>query len=120
NQATAAAEKDARSVPTGLFIQSLNEMIDVHAKRVMLGLRNRIPATIWGTLYFVAILAMGAIGYQEGLSSPRRSPAVLALVLTFSAVLFLIAALDRPLEGLLRVSQQAMIDLRDSVKGASP
>lgn len=119
-QAVAAAEKDSRSIPTGLFIQSLNEVIDLHAKRVMVGLRNRIPGTIWVALYFVAILAMVEIGYHEGLTSPRRSPAVLAVVLTFSATMYLIADLDRPQEGLLRVSQQAMIDLRNSMDKSGP
>jgi hypothetical protein len=119
-QAVAAAEKDPRSIPTGLFIQSLNEVIDVHAKRVMFGVRNRLPSTLWGALYFVTVLGMAEIGYHEGLTSPRRSPAVLALVLTFSAVTFLIADLDRPQEGLLRVSQQSMIDLRHSLKEIIP
>ena len=32
-QAVAAADKDRGSIMTGLFVQSLNEMIDVHAKR---------------------------------------------------------------------------------------
>jgi hypothetical protein len=118
--AVAAAEKDPRSIPTGLFIQSLNEVIDLHAKRVMVGLRNRIPGAIWGALYFMAVLGMAEIGYHGGLTSPKRSPAVLALVLTFSAVMFLIADLDRPQEGLLRVSQQAMIDLRLSLKESIP
>jgi hypothetical protein len=40
----------------------------------------------------------------------------MALVLAFSAVMALIADLDRPQEGLLCVSQQAMSDLRDSLK----
>ncbi len=44
SEAVAAAEKD-RSPITGLFIQSLNEVIDLHAKRVMAGLGSRIPAT---------------------------------------------------------------------------
>jgi hypothetical protein len=58
---------------------------------------------------------MAGIGYHLGLTSRRRSPAVVALVLTFSAVMFLIEDLDRPQEGLLRVSQQAMVDLRNSL-----
>ena len=33
-QATAAAEKDTGSIMTGVFIQSLNDVIDLHAKRV--------------------------------------------------------------------------------------
>lgn len=119
-QAVAAGEKDSRSIPIGLFIESLNEVIDLHSKRVMVGLRNRVPGTIWAALYFVAILAMGEVGYHEGLTSPRRSPAVLALVLTFSAVMYLIADLDRPLEGLLRISQRPILDLRLSLEGATP
>lgn len=119
-QAVTAAQKDPRSIPTGLFIQSLNELIDLHSKRVMVGLRSRVPAVIWASLYFVAILAMTQLGYHEGLTSPRRSPAVLALVLTFSAVILLIADLDRPLEGLLTVSQQAMTDLRSSFEQTTP
>jgi hypothetical protein len=115
--AVSAGEKEPRSVPIGLFIQSLNEVIDVHSKRVMVGLRNRLPGALWGALYFLSFLGMAEIGYLEGLTSPRRSIAALALVLTFSTVLYLIADLDRPQEGLLRVSQQAMIDLRHSLKG---
>ena len=34
SQATAAAEKNPGSIMTGLFIQSLNDVIDLHAKRV--------------------------------------------------------------------------------------
>jgi hypothetical protein len=41
---------------------------------------------------------------------------VIALVLGFSSVLYLIADLDRPVQGTLQVSQQAMIDLRHSMK----
>jgi hypothetical protein len=115
SQTTQVAAMDSRSILTGLFIQSLNEVIDLHSKRVLLGLRNRISEIIWLALYFIAILAMGALGYQEGLAGSRRSLAVLALALTFSAVMLLIADLDRPAEGLLRVSQQALVDLQNSL-----
>jgi hypothetical protein len=113
--AAATAEKDPRSIVTGLFIQSLNEVIDLHSKRVMYGLYSRIPGPIWAGLYFVAILAMAEMGYHEGLTSTKRSPAVLALVLTFSAVMLLIADIDRPQEGMLKVSLQALIDLRSTL-----
>jgi hypothetical protein len=115
-QATAAAGNDPHSIMTGLFIQSLNEVIDLHAKRVLFGLRSRIPASVWIALYFIAVLAMGSLGYQEGLAGSRRSLAVIALLLTFSAVMLLIADLDRPQEGLLRISQQSMIDLKNTIE----
>lgn len=118
SQAVAAAEGD-RSPITGLFIQSLNEVIDLHAKRVMVGLRSRVPGAIWIALYLLAILAMAAMGYQEGLAGTRRSLAGFALVLAFSLVLILIVDLDRPGEGMLRVSQQSMIDLQKSMSVTS-
>jgi len=115
SQAVAATEKD-RSPITGLFVASLNEVIDLHAKRVMAGLRSRVPGVIWIVLYGLAILAMVMMGYHSGLVHSKRSIAVIALVLGFSSVLFLIADLDRPAQGTLRVSQQSMIDLRRSMK----
>jgi hypothetical protein len=113
-QASEVAAQDPRSIIAGLFIQSLNETIDLHSTRVLIALRNRVPLLVWLALYFLAILAMAALGYQQGLSGSLRSVAVLALALAFAAVLLLIADLDRPQEGLLRVSQQAMIDLQNS------
>ena len=42
------------------------------------------------------------------------------MVLSFVVIMFLIADLDRPREGLLRVSQQGMVDLRESMKSGTP
>ena len=111
-EAAAAVQNEPGSALAGLFIESLNEVIDLHAKRVQATLRSRIPGLIWVTLYFVASLAMAGTGYHEGLTSLRRSPVMAILVLTFSAVIYLIAELDRPQEGLFNVSHQATADLR--------
>jgi hypothetical protein len=118
-QAVIVGEKKPTPV-TALFIQSLNEVIDLHTKRVTKGLRNRIPVTIWAALYFTALLAMAGVGYHGGLASASRTLATVGLVFTFSGVLALIADLDRPHEGLFKVSQQAMIDLRKSITPAGP
>jgi hypothetical protein len=116
------ASKNKESVPgmPGLFLQSLNEMIDVNAKRVQVGLHNRIPVSIWIGLLALALLSMAALGYQSGLTATRRSPATLAIVLAFAGVLYLIADLDRPDQGFLRVSQQALIDVQKSMHAARP
>jgi hypothetical protein len=118
-QAVSVAEKNPTPI-TGLFIQSLNDVFDLHAKRVTMALRNRIPGTIWGALYFTVILAMVGVGYYEGLLSRTRTLETLVLVAVFSGVLWLLADLDRPQEGLLKVSQQAMIDLRNSMTAPEP
>jgi hypothetical protein len=113
--AQSAAAKNPSPI-TAIFIQSLNEVIDLHSARVQAALRSRIPVTIWAVLYFVALLAMLALGYQIGLANSKRSIAAVALVLTFSAVMLLIADLDRPGEGLLKTSQQTFVDLLDFMK----
>jgi len=112
--AVAAVQKE-RSPTVNLFVTSLNEVIDLHATRLM-RVRSRVPTIIWIVLFMLMILTMVMIGYQQGLSGSKRSLAVIALVLGFSTVLYLIADLDRPGKGMLQVSQQAMIDLRRSMK----
>jgi hypothetical protein len=114
-QAVAVGEKNPNSIVVGLFIQSLNEVIDLHAKRVQAGLRSRIPGAIWVGLFAVAALSLATMGYHAGLVGTRRSLAVLAVAFTFSVVIELIADLDRPQEGVLRVSQRALLDVQRSM-----
>jgi hypothetical protein len=115
SQAVAVTEKE-RSGITSLYVASLNQVIDLHATRVQAVMRSRVPGIIWMALYLLAIIAMFMIGYQTGLANSKRSVAVIAMILGFSSVLFLIADLDRPGQGILRVSQEAMVDLRNSMK----
>lgn len=112
-QAVAVAEKNPDSVVVGLFIQSLNELIDLHAKRLNVGIRIRMPSIIWIALYFVTILAMGSVGYQIGLIHARYIGISMLLIMTFSSVIVLIVDLDRPQEGFIKVSQQSLVDLKD-------
>lgn len=114
SQAVAATERE-RSPMTSIYVQSLNEVIDLHATRLM-ALRSRVPAVIWIVLYLLGFLAMVLMGYQSGLADTRRSLAAVALIFGFSLVLYLIADIDRPGKGTLQVSQQSMIDLRNSMK----
>lgn len=110
--AAQVGQKDTGSITTGLFIQALNEMIDLHLKRVTVGIRNRIPPTIWAVLYLLMAVGMIMMGTQIGLSGTRHLGMELALAIAFSIVVFLIADLDRPQEGLINVSQQTMVELQ--------
>lgn len=103
-----------------LFVQSLNELIDIHATRTAFAGRARIPSTIWISLLAVAGFSLGVMGYYVGLSGSRRSLATVALAVAFSTVLLLIADLDRPQEGALRVSQQSLLDLQRTMGLPAP
>lgn len=106
-QAKAVAAKDNAMVPTGLFVQSLNEMIDDQEKRLA-ALNNRLPIVVLVALYGVSILGIGFAGYGSGIESKRtRVPVYITGALVATMVL-LILDLDRPGSGLIKVSQQPM------------
>ncbi len=118
-EAGRAADTD-RGPITGLYVQSLNQMIDLHAVRVQAGVRSRIPGSIWAGLVALSLLAMASVGYQAGLSATRRSPEMVVLVLAFAGVMFLIADTDRPGEGFLTEDPQALIDVQRGMTGGKP
>jgi len=108
------AAKDNSMVPTGLFIQTLNEMIDDHAKRLE-ALRNRVPTIVLVALYGVAIVACALAGYGNGLETRRVRLPVYTAAILIAAVILLIQDLDRPTTGFIKASQQPMIDVAASI-----
>ena len=110
--ALAVGQQNAGSITTGLFIQSLNEMIDLHLKRVTVAVRNRVPAAIGISLYVLMVTGMLMVGIQVAQSGARHFDIELAVAVSFSLVLLLIVDLDRPQEGFINVSQQAMTELQ--------
>ncbi len=119
-EVVAVAEREPRSIPVGLFIESVNSVIDLHTLRVTAATRSHIPAPIWLALSGVAIATLWAMGYHSGLTRTRRSPATLAVVASLAITIWLIADLDRSQQGLLRLSQQPMIDLQRSMQEPGP
>jgi hypothetical protein len=101
------AEESARQSPTpttALFAASLNETIDLGEKRLT-ALENRIPPTIWLMLLLIAGLTCLTSGYGQ-----RRRFWLIALVspLMIAIVMGLIADLDSPRSGFLRVDLSSL------------
>lgn len=109
------ARKDMNSDVAAMYIDSLNEMNSIHASRVALGIQARVPVEIWFVLCCITILGMAGVGYQTGIAGSIRSRARPILVLSFGLAVALIASLDRPDSGVLQVTQQPLIDLRDAM-----
>ena len=102
---------------SALFLASLNEVIDLHEKRITLGIYYRLPGIIWVVLFGLASLALAMGGYDGGLSGSRRIIAVtLSATVAFSVVLLLVVALDRPHQHLSSTSQAAMLDVQESMR----
>jgi L-alanine-DL-glutamate epimerase-like enolase superfamily enzyme len=98
----------------------LSRETELYFERTMARERDRIPGLFWGVLSLVALLAMAAMGYHGGVAGTTRSPVTVAVAITFSAVIILIADIERPGEGWVNVSQQPMIDVRDWITAATP
>jgi len=111
--AVAAREKTSNPIFDGYLSQSLNELIAIHAKRVAVYMEFSIPGIVWGALYAIMALAMASVGYHAGLTSLSRPLVVPAFVLIFSVVMVLIADLDHPRSGAFRLSDRALVDLRN-------
>jgi hypothetical protein len=107
------------SVSIGLYVQSLNELLDVYSKRITIGLQYRIPRTFWWVLFTLTVLAMASVGYQCGISGTRVIPVAFVLALAFSSVIYLIEDLDRVTEGVLKVSQQPMLELQQRLNAGT-
>lgn len=111
DMAVTNARKDMNSDVAALYIDSLNHMNAINTTRITVGIHIRIPREIWMVLYCLTVLGMLSVGYQAGIVESKRSIIQLILVVSFSFVLTLIASLDRPDSGIMKIKQQPLIDL---------
>ena len=95
------------------FMASILALTDIHYTRVHSAIMNRIPFTIWITLYLMAALSMIIMGYQAGLTERRSPVATVTLAIAFSAVIILITDLDRPIMSFFEINKQLLVDLHD-------
>jgi hypothetical protein len=117
-QAKAVAAKDTAVVPTGLFIQTLNEMIDNQEKRLNAAF-NRVPNIVLIALYGVAAVASAFAGYAAGLEAQHSRVSIYTMGILVSAMILLIQDLDRPNAGFVVVSQQPMLNVAASIASFS-
>jgi hypothetical protein len=116
---TAGLAREVPGVDVGGLAAALINVITVHEKRVTAALHNRLNGSIWAALFGLMVIAMGMVGYRAGISGGRSIVATATLAFAFSAVVALVVDLDRPEQGLVRVSQQAMLDLQSQLRQRS-
>ena len=107
-----------RAVTTGLFIQSLNELIDVYGERNA-ALRKHVPEVVLFLLFAVFIIAGAVLGFSGGLEGGRPLLATIAMSVLIVLVIFIIIDLDRPRRGLIEVNQDSMLDLGAAIVPAA-
>jgi hypothetical protein len=114
-----ASQIDPRAVTTGLYVEAVNEMIDSAGRRDA-GLRNHVPESVLYMIFAVCLVTVGTIGFFSGLEGARSLVATIMICVVLAAVVFVIMDFDRPYRGILRVGQQPMIELRQSMDEGLP
>lgn len=110
-EAAAFAQKEP--LRASLLMQSLNQVIDLEAARWK-AFNDHVPDSVIYVNAMVGLLAAMLVGYTYGLSGRRHLLSMCVLSVAITIVLSVIVDLDRPRSGLIRVSQQPMIDLQRS------
>ncbi len=118
NAATAVGEQSPGQVD--VFLRYVTRIIELQQERLEVRERSRIPGAYWAVLYTVAALALAAVGYHGGVAGTSRSPVMLSVAIAFSAVIMVIADLDRPGHGFINVSQEPMVALRAMLAKSAP
>jgi len=105
--AATVAQND-RTAITAVYVNSLNETIDLHEKRIA-AFENRVPQAVWLLIISVSLIAV----FTRGSTLTTRFWLTLILVpTTIAIVVALIADLDTPGRGLIRLDQRALQRLK--------
>ncbi|MEZ2347360.1 hypothetical protein [Terriglobus sp. RCC_193] len=101
-----------RDATSGLFVSVLNDCIDVTEKRTA-ALENTIPTAAWAMLLIIGGIGCGlvAVTFQGKVFGLR-----LLLPLVLACTLAMIYDIDSPRSGLIRVHQQSMERLLQTVQ----
>jgi hypothetical protein len=96
-----------------LYVDSLNEMIDMQTVRVS-GLNNRVPPAVLWLEVAAAAVALGLLAVYLAILG-RGAVTVLLAAGLVTLLLLVTFDLDRPTRGMIRVPATALTDLRASM-----
>ncbi len=97
-----------------LYVETLNEMIDMETVRIS-ALNNRVPSAVLAVEVVGAAIALGLLAMYLAILS--RGVVTVILAAAFVSILLLITFdLDRPVRGLVRVPDTPLVALRASME----
>ena len=109
----ALADAPEASAPR-LYVETLNEMIDMQTVRVA-ALNNRVPGAVLALEVIFAAVALGLLAFYLALLGRGVLPVLLAAGL-ICCLLLVTFDLDRPTRGLIRIPATPLTSLRDSME----
>lgn len=116
--AQTVARRDPTSVTTAM-INAINEMFDSELAQ-RFAFDSRVPSTLSWMLLCGSLLAIGAMGYQFGLTGTRHPVLLSLLLVMWTGGMVLIADLNKPRLGAIRVDPAPLIWTIESFTAPSP
>jgi len=98
-----------------LLIDSINTMFDNQSRRISVGLIDKIPSAIWAALFILILISMFEVGYLLGRMKKSNWVLIMALSLSFSAVVIIIVDLDS-LKGHIQLNHQQLYTLYQKIQ----
>jgi len=116
----AYAVQHPESVVGGLFIEAVNEVIDLHSSRMSANQSLRIPSVGWWIITGITVLSFLLIGIASSADGRRNLFALTIFALAFAAAIVLLIDLDNPASGLIGIKQNALISLQSQIGTPMP
>jgi len=102
---------DTRPLITRALIDGMTRVDDAAWRRESAA-REHIPLLVIDLLILFSLITAAIIGYSTGLQSKVNRPINIAFFTLLTLAILMVLDLDRPRSGLVRVSQQPMLDLQ--------
>ena len=112
-----SVKDDDRITTTGLYVQTLNDLIDACGTRDEI-LNRHVPEAVIFLLLITFVLAGSVLGYTSGVAGHRPTMAVIGFMVIVVVLVSMIMDLDRPRRGFIQVSQKNMLELQEEVRNS--
>jgi hypothetical protein len=110
-----AAETQPPVPIAATMMERLVEAAAIRRERIF-SWESRVPDSIVWLLIFGALTVISVLGFLGGLGNHRGLPARIAVTLLFCGTLYVTLDLDKPHQGLIRVSQSPMLHLKQALE----
>src|SRR5215472_2711930 len=111
SRGAALAQRNPESVPAGLLLESLDNAFSLENSR-WIGFVAHLPEAVIYVNALMGLIAALMVGYDFGLTGHRHPLSEALVIVAIMMVLTLIVELDHPHSGVIRVSQQPLVELQ--------
>lgn len=114
--ATSAARTSETPEIGAALLDGTTQVLNAHYRRAVRATTSTIPRSIVVGLIGVLVCTMALVGYRAGMRGAMRSRALVPVAVSVALVCFLIADLNRPVEGFARISVQPLLEAQREMR----